>query len=290
MKKLLMLGLLASYAALADISFVPKPVPTPPPQADNKTIVFTASNHIVINEEIDGTVVANAQQQLAALKTNKPIIFLDTPGGSIYAGMDLVNQIVSSPKEITCVASFAASMGFVIFQSCHKRLVLNQSLIMQHQATYGIRDSDENFKSYFTHLQHMLDLIKKAQANRIGISSEKFHDLVRHDWWLYGEDAVKEKAADSVVSVQCTEDLLLEKKKQSVMTFWGPITLTFSKCPFITAPLELDFEGIYDTTAKREIYTQFMGQKTKTPVPMFPTAKSTPVVIPTPTTTKPYER
>ena len=273
LKYLSVFALLAASTAMAEFSFEPRPIPPPPtPVPGSESVLFTASNHAVLSGEVSGPSVANAMVQLAGLKTNDPILFLDTPGGSIDSGMNLVTMIVNSRRPVTCVSYFAASMGFVITQACHKRYILMNSTLMQHQARFGVRGFEENFKTFSAYIFTMLNKMNTAQAKRMKISVEAFDKAREHDLWLYGEDAVKAGAADKVVSASCTEDLLIEKKLVTEMTMFGPIKLVFSKCPLITDPLDIEFLNVYDDAKKAKIYDAYMGagaSRKRDPLPLM---------------------
>jgi ATP-dependent protease ClpP protease subunit len=266
-------AMLLASSASAELSFDPKPIATPPPQPlDSKVVNFTASNHVVLNDVIDGQTISKAMVDLASLKTAQPILFINSPGGDIDAGMNLVNMIISSPKEVVCIGYFAASMAFVTLQACHKRYVLNNSTLMQHQARFGARGYEENFKTFVAYIFNMLDKINGAQAKRMKMNIADFNKAREHDLWLYGEDSVKFKAADALVSATCTEDLVLEKRKQTVYTFFGDIDLVYSKCPLMTDPLEIDFKSVYSAEAKSKIFDFYLGagaSKRRQPIPMF---------------------
>ena len=268
---LLSLSLVASTAFASDISFVPRPVATPPPQPYTDTIQFTNSNHAVLKDVIRGQNVSKTMINLGLLKTSQPILFIDSPGGSIDAGMNLVNAILSSPKNITCVAYFAASMAFVTFQACHKRCILNNSTLMQHQAHFGAEGNEENFKSYTKYIFSMLDKINGAQAERMKMSLANFNKARESDMWMYGNDAFQYNAADKLVSAVCTEDLLIESKIEVENTIFGPIKLVYSKCPLMTDPVDIDFMSVYDTDKQQRIYDFYMGPNSvhrRDPIPL----------------------
>jgi ATP-dependent protease ClpP protease subunit len=265
-------SVLASSSALADLSFKPRPIATPPPQQAAATVQFTASNHVVLNDVISGPTASQAMVDLALLKTGQPILFLDSPGGSIDAGMNLVNMIITSPREITCVAYFAASMAFVTLQSCHKRYVLSNSTIMQHQARFWVGGYEENFKTYAAYIFTMLGKINSAQAERMKMNITDFDNARKHDLWLYGEDAVKAKAADAVVGGVCSEDLVIERKSVVLWTWFGRIKLIYSKCPLMTDPLDIEFVDVYGDDKKKQLWDYYMGTGAsgrREPIPLF---------------------
>jgi ATP-dependent Clp protease protease subunit len=78
-------------------------------------------------------------------------IVMNNPGGSWYHGMALFDRVRNSPCEITIEGyGYVMSMGAVIFQAAHRRLLARHSTFLLH---YG-REAFEG---------HSLDAIKAAR-------------------------------------------------------------------------------------------------------------------------------
>jgi len=238
---------LISLSAMADYNFKPTKV-------TNQAVVATPSvskNTVVLDESIvllrgviDGQSVGKAIKALLNVKGNDILLFIDSPGGSVMSGMQLIDVmqgLISQGKSITCISQFAASMAFVTTQACPKRIVLNSSVLMQHQASWGLQGgSEENNKSFIKLLLTMTEKIVKAQADRIGMSTTDFRKLVLSDYWVLGEDIVKMNMADEVKSVVCSEKLSNSTTTDRFM-FMGiiPVTIVWSNCPLIADPLDI---------------------------------------------------
>lgn len=106
-----------------------------------KEIVLTKDNSVVLNGAFTGKSVSNLigeiQKLDAELKSGYPIyLFLNTPGGSIQAGLELFEFIKGVNRPIHTITLFAASMGFQTVQHLGKRYVLEYGVLMSHKA-YG---------------------------------------------------------------------------------------------------------------------------------------------------------
>ena len=202
-------------------------------------IELTESNHLLLRGDVNDLSVSKVIQGITTSKDKKILLFIDSSGGSVTAGYKLMKIIETSGKEVTCVASNAASMAFAILQSCQKRLVLEDSLIMQHVMSYSIEGQEP--KNYqFAQLIHRINvLMDKKQAERIGISYEAFREKVRDDWWLFGEEAVKSNAADEMVEVSCSEELSKKTYDETVSGSLTTITVTRSGCPIAPGPVDV---------------------------------------------------
>jgi len=125
-------------------------------------------------------------------------MFINSPGGSISAGNDLIQAMEASGKTFNCVVHTAISMAFVTTQlGCTNRYVLPNATLMQHQARYGLQGQPARHqRSMVDMLEKLISNIEKRQADRLGMTLKQFVDLTAYDWWMDAEDAIKNKAAD----------------------------------------------------------------------------------------------
>lgn len=76
-------------------------------------------------------------------------------------------------------------------------------------------------------------------SSRIGMSLKDYQALIQDEYWVSGQDAVDENMADKVVLGRCGPDMN-GQYQSSVMTLFGPMSVTWSDCPLISAPLGVD--------------------------------------------------
>lgn len=215
---------------------------------ETKLIELTENNFVAIRGVVDESTSSRFISDIMKIKGNRIYVYLTTPGGSVISGMSIVqtiNTLQASGKEIVCIADRAASMGFVIFQACAQRYVMEHSILMQHQVSLGVEGQYEQVKSYLKMIETLDKKMNKRQAEKLGMSPEEFHANVQHDWWLHGEDGVENGAADEVVNVVCDFDAskTYEIKRYS---WFGEINLQFSLCPLIHNPLSIKVDMSYD--------------------------------------------
>jgi ATP-dependent protease ClpP protease subunit len=165
------------------------------------------------------------------------ILFLDTNGGSVEHGNKIVNEV--QKYNIACVAERAYSMGFVILQACKKRYITPYGRIMQHQLSYGIGNEKAKVESYVDFIGQIEETLANMQASRIGISLDKFRLKTYNDWWMFGENAVKQNCVDDVVNVECSDRLVHSNYTMSKYN----MDYIYSQCPLIPEPLEIKKNG-----------------------------------------------
>jgi ATP-dependent Clp protease protease subunit len=215
-----------------------------------QVLTLTERNTVVLRNVVDSQSVTAVQLAASKLSQNlaksEPIyLFLDTPGGSIQSGNEMIATLKGLPQKVHTVTSFAASMGFITVQSLGTRYILPNGILMSHRASGGARGQipgELNVRvNFFT---DMLDSQDEEIAARVGLGKKAYQKLIRDEYWVYGTKAVKVNMADKTILVRCNKALSEGKTVENVATFFGDVQVTYSTCPLITAPLEVSFDGL----------------------------------------------
>jgi ATP-dependent Clp protease, protease subunit len=212
--------------------------------ATDELVKLTADNFALIKGPIDGPSVDQVVKDMYAIEGDTVYLYFDTPGGSVMDGngiIDAMETLTHMGKDVICVADTAISMGFVIFQHCPVRYVRPRAVLMQHQMSLGVRGQLENLKSRLELVQSLDDQLSQVQAARLKLTVDEFKAKTNNDWWMYGKDVIENGAADDVVNVVCDFDYREETFVVDYMTMFGPVHVTFSKCPLIKQPLAVSF-------------------------------------------------
>jgi hypothetical protein len=102
----------------------------------SQSIQLSKENSVSLRDVVHSGSVSKVIQELAKKETNdESVIYLvlDTPGGSVFAGIDLINYLKAYKKPVHTITSFAASMGFQIAQGNQgKRLISPTGVLMSH--------------------------------------------------------------------------------------------------------------------------------------------------------------
>jgi len=214
-----------------------------PAQAAPQHFTFD-SKTLVLQGEVNGESVAKIEAALLESKDAEVTLYIASPGGSIMDGMALADLIRDSGKKVKCVAGFAASMAFAILQSCQERYVLDHSLLMQHVPSYGLNGQEPNNWSMANLIHRLSKRMDQFQADRLGMTLAAFRAHVRNDWWMYGADAVENKAADEVATASYTPELTKQRRKETQQTLFWTVNVEYSACPIIDAPLKVEATNI----------------------------------------------
>ncbi len=211
-----------------------------------KQLVLTKDNTAVLRGPVDSSSVGEVMKKLNELdkkgESTDPIyLVLQTPGGSVISGLNLIEYMNSLRRPVHSVANFAASMGFHILENSSKRYITKYGTIMSHRASGGFQgDIPQQVKSRF---KHITDLLEKMDEQVISRTSGKFNkktysELIRDEYWAVGSNAINDGFVDEVVDLKC-DDTLSGSSPITVLAVFGPITATFSDCPLITEPLNV---------------------------------------------------
>lgn len=239
-KSLFVSTMVLSTTALAEIDFTPVTIRSQAQEVkSNGGLLLNSTNTVTLRGEITQKNTSEALMELMSIKSDTVYLFLSSPGGSVIAGLQFIDGMRGLNKKIICVTDFSASMSFVILQACHERVVFNSSVIMQHVPSMGARGEYPNFKAFVGLLDRMTEQTDRAQAKRLGISLEEFRNRIANDYWLFGSDAIRAKAADTVAVAQCSSELTEKTVTQEVNMLFFTVDLVWSACPLVTAPLRV---------------------------------------------------
>lgn len=234
-------------AAKASLEEVNKALPK---QVNAKrTLTLEATNVVVLKGPVTDDSVSAVMKELQAASRRNPknvdlYLVLDTPGGSIPAGMDLIDYAKALPQKVHTVTLFAASMGFQIAQNLDTRYIVNSGISMSHRATLAGLDGQINgeLESRYKMIRRSVDYLDVVASQRLGMDLDTYRARILNEMWVFGFDAQEEKVADEMVLLKCGESLN-GSYTQTFNTFFGPVDVVFNKCPLIKAPEAIIFKG-----------------------------------------------
>lgn len=204
-------------------------------------ITLTENNHIVFKGVVNAASVGKASKDLLKLSfKTKPgdtlYLVIDSPGGSVYDGLNFVQLFATIPRNVSCIAIKAYSMGHHFLQACPgKRYGVPNMSSMAHRAsgmfrgTFNAGDVEQQLELWTGIVQGM----EKVNAKRMGLSLQKYQSYAKDEYWCHGYDCVKKNFVDSIQTVGCNEKLVNKETSRTVNTFFGSYKVYESKCPLI---------------------------------------------------------
>lgn len=162
-------------------------------------IIFLGS---AIDDQVANLVIA----QLLFLEAEEPdkdiFIYINSPGGSITAGMAIYDtiQYIKSDVSTICVG-LAASMGAFLLAAGApgKRRALPNSEIMIHQPMGGTQGQAIDIEIHAKRIIKIKEQLNKILAERTGQSLERIEKDTDRDYFMSAEEAKVYGIIDEVI-------------------------------------------------------------------------------------------
>ncbi len=162
---------------------------------------------IFISDEINDVTASLVVAQLIFLEAEDPDkdiqIYLNSPGGSITAGMaifDTMNYI--KPDVSTLCIGMAASMGAFLLAAGKKgkRFALPNAEIMIHQPLGGTRGQAEDIRIHTERILKMRDTINQILSERTGQPLDRVKRDTDRDFFMEPNEAKEYGIIDEVLT------------------------------------------------------------------------------------------
>jgi ATP-dependent Clp protease, protease subunit len=164
---------------------------------------------IFLGTPIDDAVANSIVAQLLFLDaedSEKDIqMYVNSPGGSVYAGMaiyDTIQQI--RPDVVTICFGLAASMGAFLLTAgaAGKRMSLPDSRIMIHQPLGGAQGQAIDIEIQAREILYVKAKLNQLMAHHTGQPLEKIEADTERDFFMSAEEAKNYGLIDQVISRQ----------------------------------------------------------------------------------------
>ena len=134
-------------------------------------------------------------------------VTIQSPGGSISAGLAIYNALINSGKFVTThVAGMAASMGSVIMQAGDVRKMPRNSFQMVHRAQGGASGTADDVAAAANVIQQHEDELVDIYARRTGKTSAEVREMISTDNYMNANSCVENGLADQVIEPPSQSD------------------------------------------------------------------------------------
>ncbi|WP_414566428.1 MULTISPECIES: ATP-dependent Clp endopeptidase proteolytic subunit ClpP [unclassified Anabaena] len=164
---------------------------------------------IFLGTPIEDAVANSIVAQLLFLDAEDPEkdiqLYINSPGGSVYAGMaiyDTIQQI--RPDVVTICFGLAASMGAFLLAagSAGKRMSLPDSRIMIHQPLGGAQGQAIDIEIQAREILYVKAKLNQLLAHHTGQGLERLEADTERDFFMSAEEAKNYGLIDQVISRQ----------------------------------------------------------------------------------------
>lgn len=204
-------------------------------QANNKSVKYLklkavknlkvdTSRVVKLLGEVNAESALRVASELGKLNrsSDQPItLIINSPGGDVIAGGQIVNAIEASRSPINTVCvEMCASMAALIHQYGTKRMVFSHAILMFHGAA-GVAIGDvDRMDSMISMFKRYVSRFEANVALRSGMTLEEYRARAGGpNIWIDGQDAYQEKLADELVYIQSDtlDSILAETPDQATI-------------------------------------------------------------------------
>lgn len=177
---------------------------------------------LYINSEIDDEVIDtivyhilryNREDKGADINERTPIIlYINSPGGSVYSGYALISAMQSSKTPIyTINQGMCASMAFLIFLAGSKRYSMKNSTFLMHDGSNGIGfETSSKLRDRIEYETGQLEKhTKEFVLDKTSIDDKLYDEKYRVEWYMLPEEAKEHSICDKIIGIDCDIDEIL---------------------------------------------------------------------------------
>ncbi|MBT5188213.1 MAG: ATP-dependent Clp protease proteolytic subunit [Kordiimonadaceae bacterium] len=164
----------------------------------NENLVFLNGQ---VNDESAASIVAQIMHIAAEKKNAKISLYVNSPGGSVTAGLAIIDAMNLVPNKIeTVVIGQACSMGAVILANGSPgcRIALENSRVMIHQPSGGVQGTAADIQTNFEEMNRLKDILYTILAKRSGQEFDKVAEDCLKDFFMSPDEALEYGLVDSV--------------------------------------------------------------------------------------------
>lgn len=198
-------------------------------------IKFEKDNFFAITSQFNTNLLNNFAEKILAYKGDEIYLYFDTPGGSVIALSRMVRLMKGSNIKFTCIANFAASAGFMLFQHCDTRLLLSDGILMSHNWAGSFRDEAPRILTLYNTIQNLVGTLEATVIEKMALDATTYAALINNNLWMTYILATEYNAIDGVINnVSCSSELLEQRNPVILRTFFGGGSTVYkSGCPLV---------------------------------------------------------
>lgn len=161
-------------------------------------------NIIFLGTGIDDDVANIINAQLLFLQsinnTRDISLYLNTPGGGVYAGLSIVDTMEFIDNKVnTIVCGMAASMGFVICSCGDHRSALRHSRFLLHQPMGGAQGQQSDIEIAAKEIKLLKTELYDIISEKTGQPYEKIEKDGDRDYWMTAKEALEYHVIDEII-------------------------------------------------------------------------------------------
>lgn len=148
---------------------------------------------------MDGVTAKSFQKELSSIKSKEIDLHINSPGGSVFDGFAIYNQLVQHPATVTTyIDGLAASIASVIALAGDRIIMAGNALMMVHNPSGMSYGTSEDMRKMADTLDTVRDSMLSIYTARTGKTDQEIITLLDAETWMSAEDAMQHGFIDEV--------------------------------------------------------------------------------------------
>lgn len=158
-----------------------------------------------VNESTSWLAISQIQAAQRTPKGTPIILVIDSPGGAVFAGRRIVDEMLASdaaghPVMTLCVGD-CDSMAAFIFEYGLGRWMTPGARLMFHNASGGVSGELPDEVSDLSSVISVVDSLNQNIVERSGVPADELAAREQHRWWVGAIEAKARRLADQIILI-----------------------------------------------------------------------------------------
>lgn len=174
----------------------------------------------VIGEDFfgEGTTSSQIASFLSEIGPGDITVNIDSPGGDMFAGLAIYNQLLAHNGKVTVnVIGRAASAASVIAMAGDQINMHPSAFIMIHNCHLVVGGNSKELAEVSEMMKPFDSAMADIYVARTGLSKDVIVEMMDNETWMNAEEAVKLRFADSIVTPDAKQPTKLASSSEPVV-------------------------------------------------------------------------
>lgn len=179
-----------------------------------------AERKLIINCDIDDTLIENTclmimrwnaeDKGLPAERRKKIILYINSDGGDVVLGMQLLSVMLTSKTPIITVGlSRCASMASYILAAGHERYCFPNTVVLYHDGQSGYYASGNKGKDIQKFYDQLTVRLTDFMVKHTKMTEEYLEEIKDREYYMFADEAKEKGIVDYIIGVDCDIDFVI---------------------------------------------------------------------------------
>lgn len=171
---------------------------------------FRKNRRIIINDQISEALIEDVTLMIAKWneedkdiipqKRKKIVIFINSPGGDVVSGLNLLDAIDASETPVITVGlSECASMASYLLAAGHKRYCYSNTVVLIHDGEQGYQTSAGKGKDIQAFFDKLTIKCRRYLVDHSEMTEEYLESVADREVYIFGDEAKEKGIVDGII-------------------------------------------------------------------------------------------